>query len=324
MTLPSVSVALCTYNGAAFVDAQLRSIRAQTLPPAEIVVSDDGSTDTTVAVVESALAGGPEARVLRNESPLGVVANFQQAVSATHGELIALSDQDDLWLPQKLERMATRFADDPALLFLFTDARLIDGVGRPAGASLFESLEVARGDRDAIHAGEAFRVLLRRNLATGATVVFRRSLLEAALPFPAEWVHDEWLAILAAALNGVDLLDEPLTEYRRHGSNQIGVVDPTLQGKVARVLQPRGDRNRGLARRADVLVGRLEQLGDRVPAAVVEQAGRKLAFETARAGMPRARILRIPTIIRLALRGEYGRFASRGRADILRDLLQPA
>lgn len=324
MTRPSVSVALCTYNGAAFLDAQLRSIRGQTLPPSEIVVSDDGSADTTVTVAETALAGFPEARVLRNEHPLGVVRNFQQAVTATHGDLIALSDQDDLWLPAKLERMIARFADDPGLLFLHTDARLIDGVGRPAGTTLFASLEVSRADRDAVHAGGAFPVYLRRNLATGATVVFRRSLLEAALPFPEEWVHDEWLAIIAAALSGADLLEEPLTEYRRHGSNQIGVADPTLRGKVARVLQARGDRNQGLARRADVLVERLQSLGERIPPATLALARRKRDFEAARAAMPAARVRRAPSVLGLVVRGDYPRFASRGSADIIRDLLQPA
>lgn len=324
MSGPSVSVALCTYNGAAFLDTQLRSIRAQTRPPAEIVVSDDGSADTTVAVAETALAGFPDARILRNEVALGVVRNFEQAVTATHGDLIALSDQDDVWMPDKLERMAARFADDPSLLFLHTDARLIDGVGRPAGTTLFESLEVSRADRDGIHAGDAFRIYLRRNLATGATVVFRRELLDMALPFPEEWVHDEWLAIIAAALSGVDLLEDPLTDYRRHGSNQIGVADPTLRGKAARVLQARGDRNRGLARRAQVLVTRLEALGERIPQDALELARRKREFETARAAMPAARVLRVPAVLRLAARGDYARFASRGTADIIRDLLQPA
>lgn len=320
----SVSVALCTYNGAAFLDSQLRSIRAQTVPPAEIVVSDDASTDTTLAVADTALAGFPHARILRNAVALGVVRNFEQAVTATDGDLIALCDQDDLWLPEKLERMTARFADDPSLLFLHTDARLIDGLGRPAGPTLFESLEVSRADRDGVHAGDAFRIYLRRNLATGATVVFRRSLLDAALPFPEEWVHDEWLAIIAAALSGADLLEEPLTEYRRHGSNQIGVADPTFRGKVARVLQARGDRNRGLARRAEVLVTRLEELGERIPAATLSLAKRKQAFEAARAAMPSARLARLPAVVRLALSGGYERFASRGRADILRDLLQPS
>jgi len=324
VTGPSVSVALCTYNGAAFLDAQLRSIRAQTLTPTEIVLSDDGSDDTTVAVAGRALAGFPEARLLRNPHPLGVVRNFEQAVTATHGELIALSDQDDLWALEKLQRMAARFADDPRLLLLHTDARLIDGVGAPSGATLFGSLEVTRTDLDAVHAGDAFRVYLRRNLATGATVVFRRSLLEAALPFPEEWVHDEWLAIIAAALSGADVLEEQLTDYRRHGSNQIGVADPTLRGKVARVLQTRGDRNRGLARRAALLVERLEALGDRIPPATLDLARDKHAFEATRAAMPAMRLARLPAVARLALLRDYRRFASRGNADIARDLLQPA
>lgn len=320
----SVSVALCTHNGAAFLDAQLRSILTQTRPPSEIVVSDDASSDTTVGVARAALAGFPRVRLIENASPLGVVRNFQQAVTAAEGDLIALSDQDDLWLPGKLERMAALFAEEPGLLFLHTDARLIDDRGEPTGGTLFASLEVSRADLEALHDGDAFPVFLRRNLATGATVVFRRDLLEAALPFPEEWVHDEWLAIVAAALGGADALEEPLTDYRRHDSNQIGVADPTLRGKIARVLQVRGDRNRSLARRAAVLVERLEALGDRVPSATLELARRKQAFEAARASMPSLRVARVPAVIRLAVRRDYERFASRGRADILRDLLQPA
>jgi len=137
-------------------------------------------------------------------------------------------------------------------------------------------------------------------------------------------VHDEWLAIIAGALSGADLLKEPLTDYRRHGSNQIGVSDPTVRGKVARVLQSRGERNRGLARRAQVLVTRLEALGERVPAETLELSRRKQTFESTRAAMPTARLLRAPAVARLAARGDYARFASRGNADVIRDLLQPA
>ena len=276
-------------------------------------------------MLRDALAGFPEARVLENAHPLGVVGNFQQAVTATRGDLIALSDQDDRWLPGRLERMAARFDADPSLLFLHTDARLIDDVGAATGT---HALRVAGGRRaptaKPVHAGEAFRVYLRRNLATGATVVFRRSLLEAALPFPEEWVHDEWLAIIAAAVGHVQVMREATIDYRQHGANEIGVAEPTLRHKLRRILEPRAGRYQVLADRFAVLASRLETLGDAVPDRYVTAARAKARFESRRAAMPANRLRRAAAVLRLARTGDYARYASRGRADILRDLVQPA
>ncbi len=219
--------------------------------------------------------------------------------------------------------LAARF-DDAGLTFLHTDARLVDEDGAPLGSTLFESLELTDEELRLEEEGHAFEALLRRNLATGATAVFRRELLAHARPFPPEWVHDEWLAVIAAATGRVGVVRETTIDYRQHGRNQIGVTDPTLQYKVRRVLQPRGDRNVKLARQFGVLADRLESLGDDVPAAYVRAARQKAVFEATRADLKPNRVRRIGVVIGLARRGLYGRFASRGRSDIIRDLLQPA
>lgn len=325
-----VSVALCTFNGARYIRAQVASVLAQTRAPDELVVSDDGSADDTVALVEAELrrheretGTAPELVVLRNEQPLGVTANFEQALRACTGELIALCDQDDEWEPTKLAKLVAMFDARPGLQFLHTDARLIDDDGKPIGGTLFGALEVTAEDRAAIHSGAPFRVFIRRNLATGATAMIDRSLLDVSVPFPAAWVHDEWLAVQAAARRRLDLTDEPLTRYRRHAANQIGAGDPTLGHKVRRVLGRRGERNWMLAERSRILAQSLKSAGD-VDGSTIRLAEEKAEFEAVRAALPRNRIRRVAPVLRLAAGDAYERLASRGRMDIIRDLFQPA
>lgn len=331
-----VSVALCTYNGARFIAPQLRSILAQGERIAEIVVADDGSTDATLDIVraiaaESQTAGSAiEFRILDGPGGNGVTKNFERAVAACRSEFIALSDQDDVWRPDRIALQLAAFEARPDLTLVFGDARLVDETGEPLGTSLFTTLEVAPETRAAVHHGDAFSVFLRRNIVTGATVMFRRTLLERAIPFPAEWIHDEWLAIIAAATGTVDLIELELTDYRQHGNNEIGVREPTFRNKAQRVLQPRGDRNLNLAVRSRLLRERCEtlqhnkQLDGQRGTALVQAVRGKASFEQFRASLPAARIRRILPVLGRALTRDYGRYASQGSTDILRDLLQPA
>lgn len=326
MTL-DVSVALCTRNGARYLPEQVRSICAQTPLPREIVLSDDGSTDDTLAVVRDTLAqcgvaDRIELRVFSNLPPLGVTRNFEQAVRACRHELIALCDQDDVWHPGRLARMVAQFEARPELLLLHTDARLVDGDLKPLGSTLFHALEVQPAELSAIGQGEAFGVLLRRNLVTGATTVFRRSLLDTALPFAPEWVHDEWLAAVAAAIGRMDVLPEPTIDYRQHASNQIGARRLSLSEKVAKAFAERGDKHVARLRRAEALLQRLQQLGgDRVPARYLEAQRAKVAHQRFRAELPAARPLRLLPILLEAARGRYARFGRGGHA-IAQDLLE--
>ncbi|MGG7509622.1 glycosyltransferase family 2 protein [Plantibacter sp. YIM 135249] len=327
---PRVSVALCTYNGAAYLGEQLASILAQTVLPGEIVVSDDGSTDGTIALVERiAATSSVPIRLLRNETPLRVTLNFQSALLATSGSLLVLSDQDDRWHPHRLEHAIARFDADEQLSLLFTDARLVDAAGADLGFGLLQALSVGDEERAAFaqtrpaDGPSDFDTLLRRNLVTGATVMLRRALLDDAVPFPSPWVHDEWLAIIASAVGRVGLLDEQLIDYRQHGANQIGIVEPTLRYKITRLMLPGRQRNRDIVARIEGLVARLESFGDRIPAADLDAARRKLDVERFRANLPPARWRRILPVLRRVPRGEYQRYTSQGVLDIARDLLQP-
>jgi hypothetical protein len=325
----SISVALCTHNGERFIREQVRSICLQTRPPSEIVLSDDASSDGSVELVRETVAdcnGGRLAapiglRVLQNVAPLRVTKNFEQAVRACAGDLVALSDQDDIWRPERLERMAGEFERRVDLLLLHTDARLVDGERRDLERSLLQSLEARPDEIAQIHSGHAFDVLLRRNLVTGATVVFRRALCDDALPFPAEWLHDEWLATVAAALGAVDVMQEPLIDYRQHGANQVGARRRSLGEKVRLALASRGDMHAKRVTKAERLLERLTHFGDRVPAECIEQARRKLAHERLRAGLPAERFARLLPVLREMRAGGYSNFGY-GMQGAMRDLLE--
>ena len=318
-----VSVALATFNGADYVAEQMASIMAQSLLPDEIVVADDGSDDRTVDLVRAAMKNTSVSLVvLERREHLGVTQNFARAIEATSHELIALCDQDDVWHPDRLLRSVEVFVKRPSTTLVHSDAVLVDEAGRALGPSLFEALGVNADLRGLINSGRAFPVLLRRNVVTGATVMFRRSLIAAATPFPEQWVHDEWLAIIASAIGEITSVDERLIEYRQHGRNQIGAASPTFRYKISRMLAADPVRNRNLAARSEVLSRRLAELRG-VPSAYRADAAEKAVFEAQRAALPVKRLMRLPGVMRARAGKRYSRFASQGRLDILRDLLQP-
>lgn len=324
---PTISVALCTHNGERFVETQVRSILGQTLPPTQLVLSDDASADATVQVVttlvENHRAAHPEREldfvVFRNEPALGVAGNFQQAILACDGELIALSDQDDVWVPERLAEMEALFAADPQLSLVHSDARLVDDDGAPLGATLFDSIAVSRWERETETSNDALRVIVRRNIVTGATAVFRSELASRAMPIPSAWIHDEWLAAVAAAVGRIGLDDRPLIDYRQHGGNQIGASKLTFGDKLAKLREPRRQRNRTLLLRAEQLAARLPSLGAHPQ--LVSLARDKVRHEAFRSRLPSKRLLRVVPILVRASGGWYRKFGM-GAQDVLRDLVQ--
>lgn len=318
----TISVALATFNGGRFVAAQVESILQQDRRPDEIVVADDGSTDGTVAVVRAALAGSNmRVTILGDGNRLGVTGNFERAIAACGGDIVILSDQDDLWSPQRVSTAFEAFRSDKDLLLHHANARLVDACGRPLERDLFEALEVSMSMRRAINSGQAFECFLRRNLVTGAVLAFRRQLYDSAAPLPPEWLHDEWLAIIAAARGRVEVSELRLIDYRQHGANEVGVSIPSWRDRFNSSIKSDGGRNRTLAARSRVLERRLSQMDDVEPH-IKMAAAAKARFEESRAALPPHRLARIPAIVRAARRGDYTRFASRGRWDTARDLIR--
>ena len=321
----SVSVALCTHNGSRFLAAQLESIYAQTVLPDELIISDDASTDATLAMIDEIVAAhAPSAMrvtVLANSIALGVTANFERAIAACTSDVILLSEQYDVWSPERVQRTLQEF-DDPTVMLVHSDATLIDAEGATLPGTLFEAYSVDAAARHELAHGDAFAIFMRRNLVTGATAAIRANLARAAMPFAEGWVHDEWLAIVAASIGRIAPIEQPLIGYRQHGNNEIGAVKLTLSAKLRRLTAPGWARNRRLLERAEALATRYPQLGEWATPTRIDAVARKLAHEQARSALSVHRLARIAPVVREARTGRYSEFGG-GLQDIVRDLVQP-
>ena len=205
------SVCMATYNGARFLRPQLESILSQLGADDELVVSDDGSTDETCALV-SGLADA-RIRLLRNPDGRGHVRNFAHAMSQARGEFIVLSDQDDVWTEQRLEHMLAKLRMSPGRTLLVGDFVEFDANG-------FLSPRNCLGPSPASQCWQLARLFLGRAKYFGAAFVFRRELLRYVLPIPARIeAHDIWIAMNACLHGGVEHLAETTLLRRLHGGN---------------------------------------------------------------------------------------------------------
>ncbi|HEV2863865.1 MAG TPA: glycosyltransferase family 2 protein [Pyrinomonadaceae bacterium] len=220
-----ISVALCTYNGESYLEHQLESIARQTRKPDELVVCDDQSNPVTKKILKdfAARACFP-VRLFFNQVNLGTFKNFEQAIELCTGDVIALSDQDDVWHPHKLSRLASVFSAKPKVGLAFSDAEVVMHDLRPAAFNLWERTFCPQ-DQKLFKAGKAFEVLLKRNVVTGATMAFRSQFKELILPIT-ETVyryHDGWIALMIAAAAEVEFIPEPLILYRQHDEQLVGL-----------------------------------------------------------------------------------------------------
>lgn len=217
-----ISVAICTYNGEKYIIDQIESIIEQSIMPDEIVLCDDGSQDKTIFVAENILKSSGINYIIKiNQRNLGIVRNFEKAISLTTGDIVFLSDQDDVWKKQKIEIILEEFKKDSLCLMVFSDADLVDQKRQKKGVKLWETLEFSYEK----FKKECFlNILLNRCVVTGATMAIRRELLDYCRPFQDPWIHDGWLAINASIYGRVRAIDEPLIEYRQHESNAIGAI----------------------------------------------------------------------------------------------------
>jgi hypothetical protein len=322
------SVAMCTYNGSRFIGAQLASVAAQTRAPDELVVCDDRSTDETASIVRDFAANAPFCvRLHVNEQNLGSTKNFERAVSLCGGELIALSDQDDVWLPRKLARLEEEFARDASALVVFSDASIVDEESRPTGQGLWESVGVTREELARVEQGRGIGDLLRGATVTGATMALRASLRDLALPFPTDLplIHDGWTTLLAACVGGVRPVAERLVLYRRHGSQQVGpLARPESEGDALTRANPYDSAlavaRAALDRLADARSRGLDMAKSTQAARSIEELEARIKHWEARRTLPRARLGRAAPVLRELLALRYHRYAN-GFASAAKDLL---
>lgn len=320
-----VSIAMATYNGAKYLQAQLQSIVDQIRRPDELIITDDCSTDETESIVREFAKTAPfKVEFYRNEKNLGYCGNFNAALMKTTGDLVFLCDQDDVWFPEKIEHMIDVAERNPEALVVMNDAALTDGDLNNVGLTKIGQLKSA-----------GFSM---HDFVMGCCCAVRRDLLDFCLPIPDEFTaHDGWIVWFADGLKRKYVIETVLQQYRRHGANESdflanSTVKVTLlhsivhsyrrigahniQAKDNEVLQQQTVFLEGIDRAGRVA----KKLYGEELRVLYDQSQRQLFFLTKRVGARKKGFLfRLATVSVLACKGAY-RQPSAIRA-LIRDLL---
>ena len=269
----TIEIACATFNGARYLPEFLSSLRRQSHTDWRLWVHDDGSSDGTVQAVREAADADPRIRIggtpAARQGAAGAFATALQQIPAD-AQTVAFADQDDVWLPDKLERTvaalraAERTHGAATPILVHTDLRVVDESLRPIHESFWA---YAGFDPEPV----STRRLAASNVATGATVLFNRALRERAAPIPpAAAMHDWWCALSAAALGRVVAVRAPTVLYRQHGANAIGARDRTmsltrLPSLLIRSMRNRDEFRRDLASASRQAAAFLERFEDSLP-----------------------------------------------------------
>lgn len=219
-----LSVALCTYNGAGYIEEQIVSILSQTMPVDEIVVCDDASTDETLEIVERIQRDARiEIRVFKNEKNIGFKENFFSAIDKSSGDLVFLSDQDDVWCPNKVETIVRWFDTHADKMVVFTDALLMDVSGNLLSESLWQRFGFDKKKQKYFDKGYGLDIWAWSNRATGATMALKISFMETLnWRESADAFHDKIIALQGIIARSIGYIDEKLIRYRLHDDQTCG------------------------------------------------------------------------------------------------------
>jgi len=217
---PTVAVVVATYNGATYLRQQLESIVQQSYKPSQIIIVDDDSLDDTLQVANNFAAHHPEVMVVQNETRLGYIKNFEKGMLIATASYVALSDQDDIWMPHKLETLLANIGDQ---MLAYSDSELIDANGQLLNQKMSSIKNQLAYHTPIMYAIGAW--------APGHAMLFKKELVDKAAPFPALVTHDFWLGFVATCYSRVVYVNEPLVHYRQHTQNAIGA--DTTKNKTA-------------------------------------------------------------------------------------------
>ena len=215
---------MCTYNGERYLEEQLVSIAKQTRLPDEIVICDDGSTDDTIKIANEISKQLPFlVRIYENPDNLGVTKNFEKAIKLCEGDIIFFSDQDDILMPEKIEKIVEVFRNDPDIGYVFSDAQVVDEELHPLGYTMWKTVSFNRRERILFSEGNQIDVLLKHPVVTGATMAIDAKKIDNFMPIPDNFWHDEWISFyLSATGKKGKFIEEPLIQYRQHSDQVIG------------------------------------------------------------------------------------------------------
>ena len=217
-----ISVCLATYNGEKYIRQQLESILSQLSDSDEVIISDDGSTDLTLKIIED--FKDKRIKTFKNNKNHGINGNFENALNCAAGDFIFLSDQDDVWLPNKVKNCISYLKENDCIVH---DGYITD-----------ENLVIqSNGILNGIKLNGFFRNLCRNNY-TGCCMAFKRNVLKTILPFPKSkyFYHDQWIGLLCELKFKVLFIREKLIYFRRHGENTSTVTKKSKRSLFTKII----------------------------------------------------------------------------------------
>ncbi len=208
---PLISIVMACYQGENFVEEQIHSHLNQDYPHLEFIYLDDASTDATWTILQSLAQQDPRINIFQNEKNLGYVGSFEKAIQLAQGEWIALSDQDDIWEKQKISRLFHAMGSHS---LIYADSQLIDNQGNELPQRMSDLKNQIPYTSPLMYTFGAW--------APGHSMLFQKSILTHAFPFPRFVSHDYYIGFVATCYQGSTYLPEILVQYRQHDQNAIG------------------------------------------------------------------------------------------------------
>lgn len=318
--MTKISIAMTSYNACRYIGEQLQSFALQTRLPDELVITDDGSTDATPEIVDAFARSVPfEIRYVRNPVNLGVNANFGKAVSLATGDLVFISDHDDVWFPHKLATVEAAFDANPQVLVFINDQVIAEADGRLTDRTVLGNV------RKLGYADEHY--------GTGACTAMRRSILDVLLPIPTVGIpYDHWTNHMPHILGVRRLIETPLQMYRRHADNvtaalvaddkadliklvksSAGDARPSYRAKIDELHL---ESERLIARAAELKALGLSEAGKR---ALVTLAEKRLDYEARIRTLDTGRFARPLVVAQQLAKGRYRNF--QGWRSAAKDLM---
>ena len=215
-----IDILLATYNGEKYLKCQLDSILNQTHKNIRLLINDDCSTDNTRAILKEYEEKDDRIKVKYNEKNLGYVKNFEDLLKRVENKYFALSDQDDFWKEEKIEKSLNKLLEEDADL-VFTDLEPVDEKLNTITPSMVRFMQMDKN----IKKHQDYKSVFLRNCVTGCTILSKKELINEYIPIPIKepMVHDWWMALIISQIGKITFLDEPTIKYRQHGNNQLGI-----------------------------------------------------------------------------------------------------
>lgn len=219
--MEQIDILLATYNGEKYLKEQIESILNQTYKDIRLIISDDCSKDRTREILEEYAQKDDRIELYFQEKNLGYVKNFEFLLTKVENEIYALSDQDDVWLPEKIEHTYNRLKETSADL-VFTDLEVVNEMLETLYPSFNDYMKLTRKINKCKN---DYRLQYLYNCVTGCTLMSKKKFLNLIVPLPTESkyaIHDTWIACAVVNNGKVEYLDEKTIKYRQHGNNQVG------------------------------------------------------------------------------------------------------